>query len=75
LVHIADTAEEFVAACEAALDEDTSARQEKVDAFLAQTSWDGTWASMGELIDAAVAERRAKKFATASASGVATFAC
>ncbi|HKG14108.1 MAG TPA: glycosyltransferase, partial [Pyrinomonadaceae bacterium] len=69
LVHIADTPAEFVAACEAALNEDASARQEKVDAFLAETSWDGTWASMGGLIDAAVAGRRAEKFVTANASG------
>jgi UDP-galactopyranose mutase len=69
LVRIADTAEEFVEACEAALAEDAGARQDKVDAFLSQTSWDGTWASMSALIDGAVAERRAAKFATADASG------
>ncbi|HYY97155.1 MAG TPA: glycosyltransferase family 1 protein [Pyrinomonadaceae bacterium] len=69
LVRIADTAEEFVEACEAALAEDAGARQDKVDAFLSQTSWDGTWASMSALIDGAVAERRAAKFATAEASG------
>jgi UDP-galactopyranose mutase len=73
LVRIADTADEFVAACEAALGEDAAARRERVDAFLAQTSWDGTWAGMNALIDGAVAERRASKFAPAKASGGAAF--
>jgi len=75
LVHIADTAAEFVAACEAALEENSAERCERVDAFLAQTSWDGTWASMRDLIDRAVAERRAAKSATANASGVVASAC
>lgn len=73
-VHIADTPAEFVAACEAALNEDAAERRERVDAFLSQTSWDATWANMSALIDGAVAERRAAKFATANASGVATSA-
>jgi glycosyltransferase involved in cell wall biosynthesis len=46
LVRIADTAEEFVAACEAALADDAVARMRDADAFLRQTSWDGTWAQM-----------------------------
>jgi UDP-galactopyranose mutase len=66
LVRIADTPEEFVAACEAALSEDASARREKVDAFLAQNSWDDTWARMSALIDGAAAARRA-----AASQGVA----
>jgi UDP-galactopyranose mutase len=73
LVHIADTAEEFVEACEAALVEDAASRRERVDAFLAQTSWDGTWAGMNALIDGAVAERRASEFAPAKVSGGAAF--
>jgi UDP-galactopyranose mutase len=73
LVHIADTADEFVEACEAALGEDAAARRERVDAFLAQTSWDGTWAGMNALIDGAVAERRASEFAPSKASGGAAF--
>ncbi|HVF66993.1 MAG TPA: glycosyltransferase family 1 protein [Pyrinomonadaceae bacterium] len=73
-VRIADTAEEFVAACEAALIEDAAERCGRVDPFLSQTSWDGTWASMNALIDGAVAERRAQKFATAKASGGASLA-
>jgi UDP-galactopyranose mutase len=73
-VRIADTAAEFVAACEAALSEDSDARRGRVDAFLAQTSWDGTWASMSELIDGAVAARRASEFATVESGGGASFA-
>jgi UDP-galactopyranose mutase len=73
LVRIADTADEFVEACEAAFGEDTASQRERVDAFLAQTSWDGTWAGMNALIDGAVAARRASEFAPAKASGGATF--
>jgi hypothetical protein len=73
-VHIADTAEEFVAACEAALAEDDAARRERVDVFLAQTSWDGTWASMSALIDGAVNARRASKAVFTGAGGGAAFA-
>ena len=46
LVRIADTVDEFVLACEAALAEDGVARMRDADAFLRQTSWDGTWAQM-----------------------------
>jgi len=51
LVHIADSPESFVAACEAAMREDPVARQRNADAFLRQTSWDGTWARMRHLVD------------------------
>ena len=68
LVHIADTPEEFVAACEAALSEDAAARQGKVDAFLGQTSWDITWGRMSALIDGAVSARPAKGAAAAGES-------
>lgn len=54
LVHIADTVEDFVAAVEAAMNEDERERLRRVDAFLAQTSWDRTWANMNELIEAVV---------------------
>jgi UDP-galactopyranose mutase len=73
LARIADTPAEFVEACEAALAEDAPERQERVDAFLAQTSWDDTWASMSALIDGAVAQRRAAEFVTADAGGGAAF--
>jgi UDP-galactopyranose mutase len=50
LVHIATTAEDFVAACEKAMREETPERVEKADEFLAQISWDQTWNQMSELI-------------------------
>lgn len=59
LVHIADTAPEFVAAVEAAMKEDAAARMRAADAFLAQTSWDSTWGRMAELIEDVVTTRRA----------------
>lgn len=57
LVRIADTTEEFVAAAEQALQEDTPASGwlSRVDAFLEQISWDRTWGSMMQLIDSAIA--------------------
>jgi UDP-galactopyranose mutase len=54
LVRIADDVRPFVAACEAALSEDALQRNTQADAFLRQTSWDGTWLRMRRLIDVAV---------------------
>ena len=54
LVHIASTAEEFVAAADEALQENHAERLKRVDEFLAQTSWDNTWRSMADLIEKAV---------------------
>jgi glycosyltransferase involved in cell wall biosynthesis len=58
LVHIADTVEAFVAAAEQALDQaqKDSTWLQRVDAFLANTSWDKTWMQMNELIEAAIAQ-------------------
>ena len=56
LVRIADSVAGFVDACEAALVEDAVARQREADVFLRQTSWDGTWARMRRLLDAALQE-------------------
>jgi hypothetical protein len=55
-VRIADNVEDFVRGCEAALAEDASARLRDADAFLRQTSWDGTWTQMRRLMDAAWSE-------------------
>lgn len=67
LVKIADTVAEFVNAAEATLKDDGAARLPKVDAFLAQTSWDLTWSRMTELIEDAIDARRgAGQSATAS---------
>ena len=51
LVHIADEAQQFADACEAALKEDSEERQKRVEPFLSKMSWDSTWRSMAELID------------------------
>jgi len=50
LVHIATTAEEFVAAGEKALNENSEERLKKADEFLSQNSWDKTWSEMNRLI-------------------------
>jgi UDP-galactopyranose mutase len=50
LAWIADTPEEFVAAVEAAVRDDSHARQRRVDRFLADISWDRTWSAMDELV-------------------------
>jgi glycosyltransferase involved in cell wall biosynthesis len=57
LVHIADTVPEFVAAIANALEQTQVASDwlNRVDAFLAQTSWDLTWQAMDELIEQAIA--------------------
>ncbi len=54
LVHIASTAEEFVAAGENALQENNTERLLEINEFLAQMSWDKTWRQMSALIDEVV---------------------
>jgi len=58
LVQIADTVDDFAAAIGAAMNEDAAARLLQVDAFLAQNSWDRTWARMSRLIQNVVDARR-----------------
>ncbi len=60
LVHIAETAEEFVAACEKALQENSQERLKRADEFLAQISWDKTWAQIANLIDEAISPQGIK---------------
>ena len=48
---------ELVAAIEAAMAEDATARQAHADRFLATMSWDVTWEQMDALIDAAAVDR------------------
>ena len=55
LVHIAGDAWAFVGAIEQALAEDPKHRLRKADAFLADMSWDRTWAGMAALIRDAIA--------------------
>ncbi len=61
LVRIADTVPEFIAAVEAALSEQNRPAEwlARVDAFLAQTSWDRTWSEMNQLLEQATAARPA----------------
>jgi glycosyltransferase involved in cell wall biosynthesis len=51
LVRIADDAPAFVRACMAAMAEDAGARMTRADAFLRQTSWDGTWSRVRLMMD------------------------
>jgi len=79
LVRIADETGEFVAAAEELMrggaDADWLSR---VDALLAQNTWDRTWARMSELIEGVAARRLAAGAGTAvraaRASGAGTFA-
>ena len=72
LVRIADTAEETLAAVEAALAEDAVARLERTDAFLKQMSWDRTWSRMARLIDDVLATRDVSAPSTTLDAGVVT---
>jgi UDP-galactopyranose mutase len=54
LVRIADDVAAFVSACEEAMAEDVAPRVTQADAFLRQTSWDGTWRRISLLMDAAL---------------------
>jgi UDP-galactopyranose mutase len=54
LARIADTVDAFVDACEAALVEDSVVRLREADVFLRQTSWDGTWTRMRQLVEVAL---------------------
>jgi UDP-galactopyranose mutase len=54
LVRIADEVAAFVDACATAMAEDPKRRTSRGDAFLRQTSWDGTWSRIRLLLDAAV---------------------
>lgn len=67
LVRIADTIDDFVAACAAAMAEDATERTRAADAFLRQTSWDGTWARMRRLVDEARSDADTPASQTAAA--------
>jgi UDP-galactopyranose mutase len=51
LAHIADDVPAFVRACSVAMTEDATKRITRADAFLSQTSWDGTWNRIRMLLD------------------------
>lgn len=57
LVHIADTPEDFAAALEVAMKQRENADWlARVDAMLSQTSWDGTWQRMRDLLGERVSD-------------------
>ena len=60
LVRIAGTPQEFIAAIEDALTPEATNQEwiERVDKFLAQISWDKTWADMSDLIDHSIRASR-----------------
>jgi UDP-galactopyranose mutase len=57
LARIADDVPSFVRACSAAMVEDGAKRLRKADAFLRQTSWDGTWSRIDRLVQEAARAR------------------
>jgi UDP-galactopyranose mutase len=61
LVRIADDASAFVRACAAAMSEDELTRTIKADAFLRQTSWDGTWSRIRLLLEDALRAARSEQ--------------
>ena len=60
LVRIARTPEEFIAAIEQSLQPEATSNKwlHRVDAFLANISWDQTWSGMSELINRVSLHRR-----------------
>jgi UDP-galactopyranose mutase len=68
LVRIADDADGFVAAIEAALAEDPAPRRMAGDACVARTSWDATWSQIYALMQQASAARRAHATGSTAAS-------
>lgn len=71
LVQIAETAEEFVAAIETAMQQGQDPEWlDRVDAFLSQTSWDRTWSTMSDLMQKTIA-RKQQQFSEAMTQPVA----
>jgi len=60
LVRIADDVPSFVRASVAAMAEDATKRITLADAFLRQTSWDGTWSRIRLLVDDAIRDNVAE---------------
>jgi len=56
LVRIADSVEDFVAACASALREVPEPRRVRADVFLRGMSWDRTWAKTAALVDAVTSQ-------------------
>lgn len=65
LVEIADTADDFIQAAEKIFAGSCQSEWlSRVDAFLAQISWDKTWAQMSALIDQVIEKRRPARSAS-----------
>jgi len=60
LVSIADEPQQFIAAAEKCMSSVNSDWLAAADERLSSMSWDATWSSMAELIDAAIAARRTR---------------
>ena len=71
LARIADDADGFAAAIDAALAEDAAARQARADAYLADLSWDRTWGEMWALVEAALDGRPRTPRRAAAGAGAA----
>jgi UDP-galactopyranose mutase len=70
LVRIADDVPGFVRACTAAMHENSVTRERQADAFLRQTSWDGTWSRIRVLLDAVSRPHPSHTAADAAAAAV-----
>jgi UDP-galactopyranose mutase len=73
LVRIADNPGDFAKAIGEALGEDAAERIARVDAMLAQTSWDQTFSFMSRLIDEAVDQRSSARSARGALAGASHF--
>jgi UDP-galactopyranose mutase len=71
LVRIADEVPAFVRACMAAMAEDPVERTTRADAFLRQTSWDGTWTRIRVLIEESCGAAADEDAPRAASSGTA----
>ena len=69
LVRIADDVPSFVRACTSAMNEHASTRLTQADAFLRQTSWDGTWRRIRLLMDEACGQATNEGDATGATAG------
>ncbi|GAC1701899.1 MAG: glycosyltransferase family 1 protein [Candidatus Acidiferrum sp.] len=75
LVRIADHPNDFIAALEEAMAEDSSKRMRQVDGFLSQNCWSRTWRRMAELIEDSVSISRGSTYSVCpSPSAVAASA-
>jgi len=70
LARIADDVPAFVQACAAAMAEDAVERITQGDAFLRQTSWDGTWTRIRSLLDEVLHRNRGRSTPVEDATAV-----